>query len=126
MAKKKRATKKATPTHVPTGNLCPSEGWQAVYFDYEDDRDGVDMDSVDRWPVACWATCRGGRVCGMVTGPYGLEVAEIDEDFRGYIFVEGDYADPLNDFVSMWEREHEVGEFFERGEDEEDEEEEPD
>jgi hypothetical protein len=122
MAKKKTA-KRATTTsgYSPTGHIAPADGWQAVWFDYAEDRDGVDMDSVDRWPVACWATCKGGKVCGMVPGPYGLEVAELDEDFRGYIFVEGDYADPLNDFVSMWEKEHGVGEFFENDEDDEDE-----
>jgi len=107
---KKKATKRAGPTFVFSGTIAPVGGdWHAVYF--ETDREGADEDTVTTLRVACWAACARGKdqiVGGMVAGVSGLELAELDRDFRGYV----PEATPkeISDFVELWEGENGYGE----------------
>ncbi len=105
----KKASKRG-PLFVFSGNIAPVTGkWHAIYFEVAGD--GADEETVETLPVACWAACVRGKehiVGGMVAGVSGLELAELDRDFRGYVAVNDD--DARSDFVEVWERENGYGE----------------
>ena len=107
---KKKATKRTGPTFVFSGTIAPVTGdWHAVYF--ETDRDGADEDTVTTLRVACWAACVKGKdhiVGGMVAGVSGLELAELDSEFRGY--VPENTPSEIADFVKLWNDENGYGE----------------
>ena len=119
----KKATKRAGPTFVFSGTIAPVTGdWHAVYF--ETDPEVADRDSVTTLRVACWAACARGKdhiVGGMVAGVSGLELAELDRDFRGY--VPEDTAKERAEFVALWEGENGYGEDDEDDEESDDEDE---
>lgn len=113
---------KKGPAFVFSGTIAPVSGkWHAVYF--EVGGDGADEDTVATLPVACWAACVRGKehiVGGMVAGVSGLELAELDRDFRGYLPVDDDAA--RSEFIETWERENGYAESEEEDEpDDEDE-----
>ena len=107
---KKKATKRAGPTFVFSGTIAPVGGdWHAVYF--ETDREGADEDTVTTLRVACWAACVKGKdhiVGGMVAGVSGLELAELDSEFRGY--VPENTPSEIADFVKLCNDENGYGE----------------
>lgn len=107
--KKKVSRKSSGPAFVFSGTIAPVSGkWHAIYFETDDE--GADEESVTTLPVACWAACVRGKehiVGGMVAGMHGLELAELDRDFRGYVVGDGD--DEKKAFLELWEDENGFG-----------------
>lgn len=106
----KKATRRAKPPKFEfTGQTTAVSGnWHAIYFEARGD--GGDDETVTVLPVALWVTCvRDNRhvVGGMVAGMSGLEFAEIDADFRGYLSE--DTADGRQEFMELWDEENGYG-----------------
>jgi hypothetical protein len=74
---------KTTKTLSVVGAPIPSDGWQALFFDLDED-EFVDEDTVSVVRVVCWATL-GGRVVGLIPTPEGLVPADSEENFHGYV-----------------------------------------
>lgn len=110
MTKKKttasRARRRRAPEFKFTGSIASVIGpWHAIFFEHDDD--GVDEETITTLPVACWAACVKGNdplVGGMVAGANGLELAELDASFRGYIAADNEEAHEA--FVTTWEQEN--------------------
>lgn len=65
------------------GVPIPSEGWQALFFDLDENgQSDEETGAVIR--VACWANV-GGRIVGLIPTPEGLKSADEEDNFRGYI-----------------------------------------
>lgn len=111
--------RKTGPAFVFSGTIAPVSGkWYAIYFEVDDE--GADEDSVTTLPVACWAACVRGKnhiVGGMVANVGGLELAELDRDFRGYVNGDGDTE--KNAFLQLWEEENGFGDEDDEAGDEE-------
>lgn len=113
MARKKTAKKvrRKIADYTITGNMVSAEDWEALWFDY-DEENGVDMETLVHEPVVCFVSCHVGgqiEICGMVADTYGLEIAELDESFRGYVKrdEEGDIRKAVNRFIEDWLEERE-------------------
>lgn len=104
------APKRRAPSFVFSGTIAPVTGkWVAIYF--ETHKSGVDWDTIATLPVACWAACVRGKdhiVGGMVANVSGLELAELDADFRGYLREDTD--EEREAFVNVWSQENGFGE----------------
>lgn len=78
------------------GSPIASDGWQALYFDVNDEG-LVERDTAEVIRVACWAGT-GARIVGLIPTETGLNIAEDFEHFRGYVDakVEGSLQSALD------------------------------
>lgn len=93
---------------VILGSPCPTDSHLAVWFDL-DEEGRPDRTTVEQSPVACWVTYKfknETRVGGMVLGPGGLYLAELeDEDFRCYAAYTEEIVADVAKAVDFWEEE---------------------
>lgn len=106
-----KKTKKKTLAVV--GAPIPSDGWQALFFDLDED-EFADEDTVSAVRVACWANL-GGAVTGLIPTPEGLVPADSEDNFRGY--VDATVKNSVRSAIDAWDEENE-GEEEEEGEEE--------
>lgn len=105
--------KKKTKKTLAMGAPVPSDGWQALFFDLDED-DFADDETVSVVRVACWVNL-GGAVVGLIPTPEGLVPADSEENFRGYI--DATVKTSRQDAVEAWNAENE-GEEEEESEEE--------